>query len=308
MGTRTLPADIATRLGNEEVRPFYAVEMEFDSDQVNLWTGNGTIVIDGKTYIGTGLAMEISDVEETAQIEAKGLTITLSGIASSILSLAITEPYQGRACRVYYGMHVAQRGRDTFDGSWDTLGTGWSADSNGDLTGTPGSITRAVSEDALTNGSIYEIDFTVALTSERLVLRAGDIVGTAFASITESGSYSFTTTAYGADLTIQKTSAFDGTVSDISIRQLVTYDGAAVTAPRVMVEVFSGYMDTMDIQESGDTCTIQLAVENRLIELERPRIRRLTNEDQQSRFPGDLGLEFVEAIQEREIYWGREGS
>ena len=48
-------------------------------------------------------------MEETAEIAAKGATITLSGIPSNLISLAITEPYQGRLCKIMFGAIDANR-------------------------------------------------------------------------------------------------------------------------------------------------------------------------------------------------------
>ena len=71
------------------------------------------------------------------------------------------------------------------------------------------------------------------------------------------------------------------------------------------VVVFSGFMDTMVINDSSETATIQVAVENRLIEFERTRIRRYTAEDQKIDYPNDKGLEFVAEMAEKEIVWGK---
>lgn len=71
------------------------------------------------------------------------------------------------------------------------------------------------------------------------------------------------------------------------------------------VILFSGRIDTMTIQESGETSTIQLTVENRLIDFERTKERRYTSEDQKIDYPTDKGLEFVTSIQDKEIVWGR---
>lgn len=67
---------------------------------------------------------------------------------------------------------------------------------------------------------------------------------------------------------------------------------------------FSGRMDVMEIEDSGDTATIRLTGENRLIDLNRPRSRRYTHEDQQIEYPGDLGLEYVPGLQDKKLYWG----
>ena len=71
------------------------------------------------------------------------------------------------------------------------------------------------------------------------------------------------------------------------------------------VIIFNGFMDTMSIQDGAETATITVAVENRLIEFQRSRIRRYTAEDQKIDYPTDKGLEFVAEIAEKEIVWGR---
>lgn len=69
--------------------------------------------------------------------------------------------------------------------------------------------------------------------------------------------------------------------------------------------VFAGRMDVMSIEENGETSTISLTAENRLIDLERPRSRRYTAEDQKNLYPGDLGLDYVNDLQDKTLDWGR---
>ena len=78
-----------------------------------------------------------------------------------------------------------------------------------------------------------------------------------------------------------------------------------VTDVSDFVEVFAGYMNTMQIEDSGETSNITLTVESKLIELNRPRARRYTHESQQSRYPGDTFFSFVADIQDKDIPWGR---
>lgn len=68
--------------------------------------------------------------------------------------------------------------------------------------------------------------------------------------------------------------------------------------------IFSGFMDTMTITEGGETGTIAVTVENRLIEFEKTRVRRYTDNDQRIEYPSDDGLEYVSQIQEKAIVWG----
>lgn len=85
---------------------------------------------------------------------------------------------------------------------------------------------------------------------------------------------------------------------------IINEDGTVSVDP---VVVFSGFMDTMVLNDSGETATIQVTVENRLIEFERTRVRRYTAEDQKIDYPNDKGLEFVAEMAEKEIVWGRAG-
>ena len=85
--------------------------------------------------------------------------------------------------------------------------------------------------------------------------------------------------------------------------------GAMDTAAGAIIgdpyQMFAGRCDVMEITEGGDSATIEIAVESRLIDLERPRERRYEHEDQQTDFPGDRGLEYVPSLQNQEIKWGR---
>lgn len=79
-------------------------------------------------------------------------------------------------------------------------------------------------------------------------------------------------------------------------------NGALVADP---YKIFGGILDVMEIDEAGETASITLTAESRLIDLERPRERRYEHEDQQALFAGDLGLEYVPTIQDVPIIWGR---
>lgn len=67
--------------------------------------------------------------------------------------------------------------------------------------------------------------------------------------------------------------------------------------------LYRGRMDTADI-EQGENLTVTLSVESRFAAWDRPLVRRYNNADQQSRYPGDRGLEFVEQSTEKQIVWG----
>lgn len=183
---RSLPAALSTQFGAAQLKPFYAVELDFDSETLRFWTGYGTITASGEEWDGAGTILSITSPTENIDLSADGISISFSGLDSSIVAVTLTQNYRGRSAKVYIG----------------------------------------------------------ALDSS------------------------------------------NQPVSDL-------------------YQVFAGRMDVMSIQEDGQTATVNISVENVLIDLDRPRIRKLTDEEQRKRFPGDASLENVASLQDRQISWGR---
>ena len=89
--SRELSDAVADALDDAVVYPFFAIELLFDGENVlRMWTGVGTLVYDSVEWFGTGNLLNISSVEETTEISAKGATITLSGVPSEVISLALS--------------------------------------------------------------------------------------------------------------------------------------------------------------------------------------------------------------------------
>jgi len=72
-----------------------------------------------------------------------------------------------------------------------------------------------------------------------------------------------------------------------------------------VVEVFSGFMDVMTIQHSGEKMNVTLSIESKLVTLQRPNIRRYTSANHKLRNPGDTFFDYVAKLQDKEIVWGR---
>lgn len=70
------------------------------------------------------------------------------------------------------------------------------------------------------------------------------------------------------------------------------------------VIAFKGRIDTMNI-ELGDTATITCTIESKMVDWDRPRVRRFNSADQNIRYPQDLGFQFVESLVDKQINWGR---
>lgn len=71
--------------------------------------------------------------------------------------------------------------------------------------------------------------------------------------------------------------------------------------------VFQGLIDTLDLSLGAEAAITLVAIDRRS-RWEQPLDRpRYTNADQQARFPGDLGCEFVSQMADKELLWGTGG-
>jgi hypothetical protein len=67
---------------------------------------------------------------------------------------------------------------------------------------------------------------------------------------------------------------------------------------------FSGLFDVPVISPSPDDSTVTITYESEFIMFDQPREDRMSNEHQKSKYPADRGFEFVEALAEKQIFWG----
>ncbi len=94
---------------------------------------------------------------------------------------------------------------------------------------------------------------------------------------------------------------------DYSGRTAKLYIGF-LNASRVLVAdpmvIFAGRIDAMDIQ-IGKTASVSVSIESKLVDWERARIRRYTNQDQRNLYSTDEFCEFVVQTVEKELVWGQ---
>jgi hypothetical protein len=171
------------------VRPLAFAELDFADGYVRAHSGLGTITWGGNEWYGVGEFGGVGEVEEGVDVAARGLSLALNGIPSTVLPKALEANYRGRSAKLYIGFL----------------------------------------DDA----------------------------------------------------------------------------GALVDDP---YQAFGGRMDTMQIEDAGETGSITVQCENRLIDFKRCRVSRYTNEEQLARYPGDLGLSFIAGIADKTLRWGPSNS
>ena len=113
---RDLSQQIQNTIAGSSVTAFLAVDLYLDSGTVSVWNGYGTLTYNaiqygvvnynGVQYTGVGSLIGIGQVEETSELSARGATVSLSGIPSTMLSLALQEKYQGRKATISFGVFV----------------------------------------------------------------------------------------------------------------------------------------------------------------------------------------------------------
>ena len=79
----------------------FLLEGHFLTSTLYLWTGVGELEWAGKTWLGGGSLIGISQAKESSDLTAIGLTVSLSGIDEALISAALQELRQGQTCRVY---------------------------------------------------------------------------------------------------------------------------------------------------------------------------------------------------------------
>lgn len=119
--TRVASASNATALQQPNVLLSIAVDMDFPSGHVRLHDGPGPLTIGANTYEGTGKLLLSGNVEESVDVIAKSITLTLSGVDASIIATARAGGYQGRAVTLYLAIFSLETGAliDTPETLWE---------------------------------------------------------------------------------------------------------------------------------------------------------------------------------------------
>src|ERR1700683_3167224 len=87
------------------LRPVLFVEATFTSGPIYVWSGIGTIVWGGNTWVGIGNLGSISTIEEGSAVSAKGITLTLSGSDPTLLTGVTAEFQVGLPALVWLGVY-----------------------------------------------------------------------------------------------------------------------------------------------------------------------------------------------------------
>lgn len=102
--SRGFPTNVANALATQHVSLVTFVKLEFPSGNVFLHNSIGTYTFGGNDYLGVGDLGTISPLEEGADISPYQITLTLSGLDSTIAGVALTEDYYMHPVTVFLGV------------------------------------------------------------------------------------------------------------------------------------------------------------------------------------------------------------
>ncbi|CAB4153257.1 hypothetical protein UFOVP605_53 [uncultured Caudovirales phage] len=101
--TRFANANNATAAASRSVRMFIAIDLDFSTGHVYAHDGIGDITFGGNTYLGVGQFGGIEVVQESVEVIARPVVLTLSGVETNLVSTTMTEIYQNRTATLYLG-------------------------------------------------------------------------------------------------------------------------------------------------------------------------------------------------------------
>ena len=102
--SRGFPTNVANALATQHVSLVTFVQLAFPSGTVYLHNSIGTYTFGGNDYLGVGDLGAISPLEEGADLSPYQITLSLSGLDSTIAGAALTEDYYMHAVTVLLGV------------------------------------------------------------------------------------------------------------------------------------------------------------------------------------------------------------
>jgi len=105
---RDITSAFNTAIKSTNVRPIFAVELEISDGTLRLWGGYGSLTMtaggSSKTFTGTGDLLGFTPIQETSTLQMSGVTVSMTGIKSSIISTILSAQYTNRNGTVYMGL------------------------------------------------------------------------------------------------------------------------------------------------------------------------------------------------------------
>lgn len=321
---RGLTAAMVTAVQQKDLQLILLLKMLTDGGAIRVWTGIGNIVFETETYTGVGQLGSVSLVEETLELAARGIALGLSGVPSSRLSEAFNTMRQGRDVTTWLGViKTPQQNNFITNGFFEFDIAGWTDSSSGDgsiafnplgyLNVTDGITGEGHADQQMSGLDItkqYYLNFEVKdFGAQGVTINIGTTQASLdILSITNQTAglhkVTFSPTVTNPWIRINATGLL--TNDTISVDNVIILENEPFPLVLTPYKLFQGQTDVVQVLEGKETSRITVNAENRLVRLEHKNERRFTKQDQERFVPGDLGLDYVLVLQDKEIVWGRQ--
>jgi hypothetical protein len=107
---RAVDSALMAALAAKTVGLAFLFEGFFAQNTVRFWTGVGNLNWNGHDWAGAGELIQLGPAQESGEMKAVGVSISLSGIAPDLLGLVFLELRQGQRVNVYIAALDTQSG------------------------------------------------------------------------------------------------------------------------------------------------------------------------------------------------------
>lgn len=104
MSGRNLDPSLAAALSAGLIQPAVLAMLTFRSQTSFVWTGAGPLTWNGNDFVGGGGYVGMSEVTESTDVEAKGVTVSLAGIPTGLLSECLSDIQLGLPAKIWFAL------------------------------------------------------------------------------------------------------------------------------------------------------------------------------------------------------------
>lgn len=102
--SRNLPTPMIQSFTGNAVVPVVLLDLTLASGAAHVWSGVGSLVYNGNTYLGVGSLGQVGDIKEGVTVKAEGTTVSLSGIDASLLNDCLADIQLGAPATLWLGI------------------------------------------------------------------------------------------------------------------------------------------------------------------------------------------------------------
>jgi len=104
MARDSLSASMLVAMNGQNLRPFVLLQLQYSGGTAYVTDCVRDVVHGGNTYVSDGTLLGVGDIEESGEMRVASLKVTLSGVALSVISAALSNDTNGRLALAWMGL------------------------------------------------------------------------------------------------------------------------------------------------------------------------------------------------------------